>query len=92
MGYRRWLIRERKAQALQAAKDAAKAEARHKRHLERREGTCKLAMKRIEACEKYPTPFAVQQLASIAENPDMNPQARVAAAQVLLRWGQGEVQ
>ena len=59
MGYRRWLIRSRAAEAKELPKAAAKEEAKYQRRLKRREGTVALAMERIEACEKYPTPVAV---------------------------------
>ncbi len=90
MGYRRFLLRERRAKALQAIKDEAKAEAQHRRRLAMREKTLKLALARIEACEQHPTALAVRQLASIAGNKTLHGRARVEAANVLLRLGQYE--
>ena len=88
MGFRRWIIRTRAAEAKAAAKAEAKAEARHHARLERREGTNKLAKARIEACALHPTPFAVEQLSGIAANADLAGHVRVEAAKLVLKLGQ----
>ena len=84
LGFRRWTIRQRAKEAEAQAASEAKSEARHKRALIQREKTNKLALRRIEACQKHPSPHAIGQLAAIAQNPVLQGKPRVAAAVALL--------
>ncbi len=88
MGFRRWIIRTRAAEAKALAKAEAKEEAKHQRRLERREGTNTLAQARIDACARHPSPFAVQQLVGIAENEDLAAAVRIEAAKLVLKLGE----
>lgn len=89
MGFRRWIIRTRAAEAKALAKAEEKLEAQHQARIERREGTNKLAKAWIDACQRHPTPFAVRQLVGIADNDTLNPKTWIEAAKIVLRWGRG---
>ena len=84
LAFRRWTIRERAKEAKARAASEAKLEARDKRALARREKTSKLALRRVEACQKHPSPHAIGQLAAITQNPTLQGKPRVAAAVALL--------
>ena len=89
LAFRRSTIRERAAEAKAHAQSEAKSEARHKRALARRENTKGLAAERVKACQRYPSPHAVGQLAAIAGNAAVSPVVRIKAADSLLRIGFG---
>ena len=84
LAFRRWSIREREKETEARAASEAKSEARHERALARREQTSKLALRRVKACQKHPSPHAIGQLAAIAQNLSLRGRPRVAAAVALL--------
>ncbi len=87
---KRWLMKQHHAAVAKAkALAEAKAERRHELRLKQREGTNLLAKARIKACERHPSPFAVEQLVGIASNENLGAQVRVDAARLVLKLGQG---